>query len=91
MLELQDGPLGINDWGNFRYEEGTTKIIEVWYEESNTTVPFTTSRVMMTRGKYAGSLLSEVSDTWYLKFIMEKNPDDGFIKEAFTKRLEELK
>ena len=86
MLNVLDGPGGMTDWPHLRLASN-----EIWYEESDTTIPLTTRQVIFDRGKYEGSLLSEVSDSWYLKFIMEKNPDDGFIKLMFQKRLEELK
>lgn len=86
MLQLLDGPVGSTDWPHLRLASN-----EIWYEESKTTNPLTTSQVIFNRGKYEGSLLSEVSDTWYLKFMMEKNPDDEFTNLMFTKRLKELK
>ena len=49
-----------------------------------------TSDIIFTAGKYKGSRLDEVSDSWYLKFIKEKNADDYFIKKLFEKRLGEL-
>lgn len=86
MIEVLDGPGGRNDWGHLDLVKE-----EIWHEESNTTVALTTSQIMVTRGKYGGSLLSEVSDSWYLKTIMQKNPDEGFINLMFAKRLAELK
>lgn len=85
MLSLLDGPLGKDDWAHIDWEKG-----ELWFEESDTRKPFTTSDIIMTRGKYAGYKLSEVTDSWYLKFIRDKNPDDYFISYAFNKRLKEF-
>lgn len=85
MLDLLDGPLGKNDWGTIDWANG-----EIKYDESGTTKPFLTSDIIFTRGKYAGLLLSEVTDTWYLKFISEKNSDDYLITYSFKIRLGEL-
>ena len=63
---------------------------ESLYNDKGLRRPVQTSDIIFTHGKYAGSRLDEVSDTWYLKFIREKNPDDYFIKTLFTKRLGEL-
>lgn len=64
---------------------------DMLYGENGTRREVKTSDIMVVAGKYAGSLLSEVSDSWYLKFIRDKNPDDYFIKKMFDKRIEELK
>lgn len=85
MLDVLDGPLGKNDWGIIDWDTE-----EITYDESGGRIPFSTKQVIFTRGKYAGSLLSEVSDSWYLKFIKDKNPDDYLINYTFGKRLGEL-
>lgn len=85
MIDVIDGPGGKDDWAHIDWDKG-----EIWFEESDTRKPFTTSDVIMKRGKYAGYKLSEVTDSWYLKFIRDKNPDDYFISYAFNKRLKEL-
>jgi len=74
-----------DDWATIDFETEETV-----YDESGERRPFKTSDIIFTRGKYEGSLLSEVSDSWYLKFIREKNPDDYFIRFAFNTRLSEL-
>jgi len=85
MLTLLDGPLGKDDWAIIDWDTE-----EITYDESQSRVPFGTNQVMFTRGKYAGSLLSEVSDSWDLKFIRDKNQDDYMIVYCFNKRLGEL-
>ena len=86
MIDVIDGPGGVDDWAHVNYEEGT-----IWFEESDTTKKLTTADFMFKRGKYENSLLSEVGDTWYLKFIRDKNPDDYLIEFMFNKRIDELK
>lgn len=85
MIDIIDGPGGPDDWAHVDWDKET-----IWFEESDTTKQFSTADVVIKRGKYAGSLLSELSDTWYLKFIMEKNPEDYLIQWCFSKRLKEL-
>lgn len=85
MINIIDGPLGKDDWALIDWDTE-----EIVYDESGGRKPFSTKEVMLTRGKYEGSLLSEVTDTWYLKFIRDKNLEDGLIKFAFNKRLGEL-
>lgn len=75
-----------NDWATIDWDKD-----EIVYDESGERVPLTCSQVIFTHGKYQGYKLSEVTDTWYLKFIKEKNPDDYFISLMFGRRLEELK
>lgn len=82
---IDRGPDG-RDWACIDFDKD-----EIVYDESGERKPFATSDIIFTRGKYAGYKLSEVSDSWYLKFIMEKNPDDYLISYCFTKRLAELK
>lgn len=60
------------------------------YGEDGTRREVKTSDIVFTTGKYVGSKLSEVTDSWYLKFIRDKNKDDYFIKKMFTLRLGEL-
>lgn len=86
MIDIIDGPKGKDDWAHVNWEEET-----IWFEESDTTIPLECSAVVITRGKYAGSYLSELSDSWYLQFIRDKNPDDFLITFMFDKRLGELK
>ena len=86
MITIIDGPGGKNDWAHILWDTD-----ELWFEESETKKPFTTSDVLLLRGKYAGYKLSEVTDSWYLKFIRDKNLDDGLIVHTFNKRLGELK
>lgn len=85
MLDIIDGPLGKNDWALIDWDTD-----EIYYDESGGRIPFSTKQVIFTRGKYEGSLLSEISDTWYLKFIRDKNQDDYLISYCFGKRLGEL-
>lgn len=85
MLDLSNGPLGKNDWARIDWETE-----EIFYDESGGRIPFSTKEVVFTHGKYVGYKLSEVSDSWYLKFIRDKNADDGLIQLAFNKRLGEL-
>lgn len=61
------------------------------YGEDGSRRPILTSDIVFTAGKYQGRLLSEITDSWYLKFIKDKNKDDYFIKVMFDKRLGELK
>ena len=63
--------------------------VDIWFEDG-TKRKANTSDFIFVAGKYEGSLLSEVSDTWYLGFIMSKNPDDHLIQKTFKKRLGEL-
>lgn len=63
---------------------------EIVYDESGDRKPFSTADIMIDRGQYEGYKLSEVNDTWYLKFVRDKNPDDYLIRYAFNKRLGEL-
>lgn len=63
---------------------------EIVYDESGERKPLTTADCIFTHDKYKGYKLSEVSDSWYLKFIMEKNPQDAFISLMFGRRLKEL-
>jgi hypothetical protein len=86
MIDAIDGPLGRDDWAHIDWEKN-----EVWFEESDVRRPLSCSDIVFTRGKYAGSKLSEVSDSWYLTFIRDKNSNDYFIKTTFEKRLLELK
>jgi hypothetical protein len=86
MIDVLDGPGGVDDWAHIDWEKET-----IWYEESDTTKKLTTKDFIFKRGKYAQSLLSEITDTWYLKFIRDKNPDDYLIEFMFNKRLGELK
>lgn len=60
------------------------------YNEKGLRREVKTSDIIFTHGKYVGSRLDEVSDSWYLKFIKEKNKDDYFISKLFEKRLGEL-
>lgn len=76
----------MDDWAHVDWDKET-----IWFEESDTSKPLTTADINIKRGKYAGYKLSEVSDSWYLKFIRDKNPDDYLIRYAFNKRLGELK
>ena len=85
MIRVSDGPLGLNDWAHIDWDNN-----ELWFEESNVRKPFTTSHCLMDRGKYEGYKLSEVTDTWYLKFIRDKNPDDALIRLMFGRRLKEI-
>lgn len=86
MIDIVDGPGGRDDWGLIDWDTD-----EVYWDETGGRRPLSCSDIVFTRGKYANSLLSEISDTWYLKFIRDKNPDDYFITYAFDKRLKELK
>lgn len=86
MLTLLDGPLGKDDWATIDWDTE-----EIVYDESGGRIPFSTRQVLFTRGKYEGQLLGEVTDTWYLKFIRDKNLDDYLITFTFNKRLGELK
>jgi hypothetical protein len=74
-----------DDWATIDWDTE-----EIVYDESGKRKPFSTADVIFERGKYAGNKLNEVSDTWYLKFIRDKNADDYFITFAFNKRLGEL-
>ncbi len=85
MIDFIDGPKGKDDWAIADWEKET-----ITYDESNITKPITCSDIVFTRGKYAGSFLNEIDNTWYLKFIRDKNPDDYFISYAFNKRIKEL-
>jgi hypothetical protein len=85
MIDVIDGTGGPDDWAHVDWDKET-----IWFEESDVTKPLTCSDIVFTRGKYEGSKLSEVSDSWYLKFIRDKNPEDYLIVSAFNKRLEEL-
>lgn len=85
MLRVTDGPKGKNDWSHIDWEKE-----EIWFEESDIRRPLTCDDIKFTHGKYAGYKLSEVSDTWYLEFIKNKNLDDYLIKLTFEKRLGEL-
>lgn len=85
MIDVIDGPGGRDDWAHIDYENET-----IWFEESDTTKPLTCSDIIITRGKYADSYLSELTDSWYLKFIRDKNRDNYLITWAFNKRLGEL-
>lgn len=85
MIKISDGPGGKDDWPHVDWEKDT-----IFFEESDITRKFMCSDIVFTHGKYAGYKLSEVDNTWYLKFIRDKNPDDYFIKSAFNKRLKEL-
>lgn len=73
------------DWATVDWETN-----EVVYDESQIRKPLTTSDCMFVAGKYSGSLLSEIADTWYLKFIRDKNQNDYFINVMFGRRLKEL-
>lgn len=64
---------------------------EMLYGEDGSRRPVECSDIIFTHGKYEGSLLSEVGDSWYLNFIKNKNLDDYFMKTLFDKRLGELK
>lgn len=85
MIDVIDGPGGRDDWAHVDWDKG-----EIWFEESDTRKPLTTEDILVKRGKYEGYNLSEVTDSWYLKVIRDKNPDDYFIRQAFEKRLGEL-
>lgn len=86
MINLLDGPGGKNDWAILNIETE-----EIEYDETGGRKPFSTAEVRFVHGKFDGSLLSEISDSQYLKFIRDKNPDDGLITFTFNKRLGELK
>ena len=60
------------------------------WKEDGTKRPLLCSDIVFTAGKYKDSRLDEISDSWYLKFIKEKNSDDYFIKTVFEMRLKEL-
>ena len=85
MIDILDGPEGEDDWGCIDWDKE-----EIYYDLSGGRKPLTCNEVMITRGKYANSLMSEVDDTWYLKFIRDKNLDDGLIQLVFNKRIKEL-
>ncbi len=86
MLNVVDGPGGVNDWAHIDWEKKT-----IWFEESDTIVPLSTAHFTFAVGKYQGYKLSEVSDSWYLTFIRDKNPNDVLVQYAFSQRLGELK
>ena len=50
----------------------------------------TTNDVMFTHGKYEGEPLSEVSNSWYLKMMMERNEEDYLMQTMIGERLKEL-
>lgn len=72
---------GVWGWCNdphlsvIQYEDGTTK-------------PLTTSDVVMDYGKYKDTILSEMSDVGYLRWMLDTT--DVFQKEMVTRRLAEL-
>lgn len=86
MIRILDGPLGKDDWPLMNWDTE-----EITYDESGGRKPFSTKEVIFDHGKYAGLLLSDVTNTSYLKFLLEKNKDDYLITYAFNKRLGELK
>lgn len=63
---------------------------EMLYGEDGTRRPVKTSDIVFTHGKYKDSRLDEVTDSWYLKFIRDKNTDDYFIMTLLNLRLSEL-
>lgn len=58
--------------------------------EDGTTRPLSTSDIRFVRGKFAGSLLSEVDDIRYLEWAITANDDNYFIEASFTLRVNEL-
>lgn len=58
--------------------------------EDGTTKPLTMDDVLCTRGKFDGYKLSEISDTGYLKWLLNTMTDDHFIQLVCKIRLEQL-
>lgn len=86
MIAIKDkseevwGWYDINQKGMIRYEDGTTKKI-------------TSKDVIFTSGKYAGTLLSDLSDVWYLNFMKKQAVDnsDWFMEQCAKLRLLEIR
>lgn len=74
-----------DDLNNWSWSDGET----LWHEDGSSR-EILTSDVIFTAGKYVGYKLSEVTDSWYLKFISDKNQKDHFISVMFGRRLKEL-
>ena len=85
MITTVDRGKNDRDWATIDWEND-----EIVYDESGMRKKIDMSDFIFTAGKYKGHLLSEVSDSWYLKFIKEKNPDDHLISIMFGRRLKEL-
>lgn len=64
---------------------------EIVWDKTMEREPITCSHFRFDHGKYKGYKVSEVDDTWYLDFIMKKNPDNALITLILGKRLGELK
>ena len=86
MIDVVDGPKGKNDWGSIDWEND-----DIFWDETTDRRKFQCSDIVFTRGKHQGQLLSEIDDTFYLKFVLDKNPEDYLINYTFKKRLKELK
>jgi len=69
-----------SDFTTIRYESGATK-------------PLTPSDVSVEIGKYKDSILSDISDVWYLNFIKKISVEksDIFAQHCVNMRLLELK
>lgn len=74
-----------DDVTNWCWSDGDTL-----FSEDGESRPVLTSDIIFVAGKYVGYKLSELSDTWYLKFIQQKNPENYFISIMFGRRLKEL-
>ena len=63
----------------------------IWYEDG-TTKQLTTKDVVFERGKYEGQLLSDISDNWYLNFLLKiaVEKSDDFLGKCARIRLLEL-
>ena len=73
-------------WGWFK-DSGTDG--EVCYENGDC-VPFSTSLVEFSHGKYQGETLSECNDIGYLNWISRVKADDYFTQYCIHKRLSEI-
>lgn len=86
MIAIKDKPndnwgwpcvKGVKDWVCF--ENGERELLA-------------THHVVITRGKYAGTSLSDLDDVWYLNFMKDKgvDNDEGFMVKCAKLRLSEL-
>lgn len=59
--------------------------------ETGEVITLTTDDMMITNGKYEGQKLSDVTDTHYLTWMVDKMKDDVTVQTFGKLRLEELK
>jgi len=85
MVTIKEKENGI--WG---FSKG--RDLSTIYYEDGTSVDLSPELVYLDRGKYIGQGLDEISDEWYLKFLLKISTEDGdkFLEECVNMRLLEL-